>query len=171
MKKTLNNLVLCLAAIVVMIAIGSCRKVNDREYNNLLTINGETVPLESIAMDFDDEIDGVTILPGIAEDYPLGSLIIQFATSLIGTKVDLSVMDVYAPTIATHYVHSVYFKKDDEYIYLSWGADFDTTLADVGSYILVKDLGDSNYQIDMYCKSNGYEVELHYHGHCDPSPL
>ena len=55
--------------------------------------------------------------------------------------------------------------------YLSWGADFDTTLADVGSYILVKDLGDSNYQIDMYCKSNGYEVELHYHGHCDPSPL
>ena len=45
MKKTLNNLGLCLAAIAAMMAIGSCRKVNDREYNNLLTINGETVPL------------------------------------------------------------------------------------------------------------------------------
>ena len=127
------------------------------------------MPFESVAVDFDEENDGVTIGPRIPEDYPMGSLIIQFAGSLIGTRVDLSVLDKYAPVIATHYVHSVYFYKEeeDEHYYLTWGADFDTILADEGSFVSVKKLGDSSYQIDMYCKSNSYEIELHYKGLCD----
>lgn len=169
MKIRLNFLSFCLTAILAMMAFNSCQKENGGEYKNLLTINGENVPFESVAVDFDEENDGVTIVPRIPEDYPMGSLIIQFAGSLIGTRVDLSVIDKYAPVIATHYVHSVYFYKEeeDEHYYLTWGADFDTILADEGSFVSVKKLGDSSYQIDMYCKSNSYEIELHYKGMCD----
>ena len=113
MKIRLNFLSFCLTAILAMMAFNSCQKENGGEYKNLLTINGENVPFESVAVDFDEENDGVTIVPRIPEDYPMGSLIIQFAGSLIGTRVDLSVLDKYAPVIATHYVHSVYFYKEE----------------------------------------------------------
>lgn len=168
MKKELTFLGVCLAAFVALMTFNSCEKVNDGKFNNSLIVNGEIVPFDGVDIDFDDATDGISIVPGIAEDYSLGSLIIQFAESLVGKRVDLSELDVYADTIALHYVHYVYFYKEeeDEHLTLSWGADFDTVLADKGSYVLVKDLGDSRFQIEMYCKSVGYEVEFFYRGLC-----
>ena len=162
---------ICLTAIIAMITFNSCNKEINDEYKNQLTINGENVSFKSISIEYDDKNDGVTIVPDIGENYPLGSLVIQFSQSLIGTKIDLSILDVYAETIALHYVHSVYFDKEDEeeHFYLTWGGDFETELADKGSYIYVQDLGESDYQIDMYCKSKGYEVKLYYKGRCDES--
>ena len=92
-------------------------------------------------------------------------LTIDFARSLVGSRVDLSAVDVYAEVIAEHFVHCIFIDfYDGSTVELTWGGEFDTTLAEEGSYILVQDLGGSNYQIDVYCKSKGHLLEFHYKG-------
>ena len=170
MKKFFALLCLCLAAIVAAVCANSCQKPVE-EIDTGLSINGKAVPFQSVVISFNDEEDGACINLYDADGSCMGLPEIQFAASLIETRIDLSVPDVYAESEEEHWNHDVAViqdRDDEERVYevLSWGGPDDTDLADDGSYLLVKKLEPSNYQIDMYCKSNGYEVELHYKGYC-----
>ena len=95
MKKFFALLCLCLAAIVAAVCANSCQKPVE-EIDTGLSINGKAVPFQSVVISFNDEEDGACINLYDADGSCMGLPEIQFAASLIETRIDLSVPDVYA---------------------------------------------------------------------------
>ncbi len=168
MKKIVGLLGLCLAAVGMLMTANSCQKddKNDEDSVNLLTINGKAEPFDEVYIygPVDEPDDGIGFYPVSGEKVLLN---IELAETLIGKKIDLSVLDVYSGQ-AGHWRHYVsLFSEEEEWLDLSWGNDDDdTVLAEKGSYLLVKKNGDNDYIIDLYCKSRGYELKFYYNGIC-----
>lgn len=168
MKRKSTLLSLCFSLFLALISFSSCQK--EEAFKNRLVFDDQLIQFDGVDIEFDIETDGVRINPALTQNSLLKTLTIDFAMSLIGTRVDLSATDVYASTIAEHFVHCIYGEtNDEEVIELTWGGDFDTVLAEPGSYILVQDLGGSNYQIEIYCNSKGHSLVFTYRGECKES--
>ena len=161
MKKLFT--IIAVAALAAGVSV-SCQK--EEEFKNQLVFDGEQYQFDGVEIEFHKE-DGIRINPRLVQNSTMKELTIDFARSLVGSRVDLSAVDVYAEVIAEHFVHCIFIDfYDGSTVELTWGGEFDTALAEEGSYILVQDLGGSNYQIDVYCKSKGHLLEFHYKGGC-----
>ena len=88
MKKLFT--IIAVAALAAGVS-ASCQK--EEEFKNQLVFDGEQYQFDGVEIEFQKE-DGIRINPRLVQNSTMKELTIDFARSLVGSRVDLSAIDV-----------------------------------------------------------------------------